>query len=86
MNRKEIIVFSVFVNIGLLVGLFIFALKPTLKGEMNIETNDVVITSKKDSKKNVKDSELDEVNQILKEYTVKTDHKNQKKSSRDQKR
>ena len=72
MNRKEIIVFSVFVNTGLLVTLFIFALRPTLKGEMNIDSGEVVIVNEQ-KKVEEKSDELDKVDQILKEYIAKVE-------------
>ncbi len=73
MNRKEIIVFSVFVNMGLLVTLFIFALRPTLKGEMNLESREVVLVNESKVNHEIKPSELDQVDQILKEYIAKVD-------------
>ncbi len=73
MNRKEIIVFSVFVNMGLLVTLFIFALRPTLKGEMNLESREVVLVNESKVNYEIKPSELDQVDQILKEYIAKVD-------------
>lgn len=73
MNRKEIIVFSVFVNMGLLVTLFIFALRPTLKGEMNLESREVVLVNESNANYEIKPSELDQVDQILKEYIAKVD-------------
>ena len=73
MNRKEIIVFSVFVNTGLLVTLFIFALRPTLKGEMNIDSQEVVIVNEQNKLSEKKSPELDQVDQILKEYIAKAD-------------
>jgi peptidoglycan endopeptidase LytF len=72
MNRKEIIVFSVFVNTGLLITLFIFALRPTLKGEMNIDSQEVVIVHEQ-KKVEEKNEELYKVDQILKEYIAKAD-------------
>lgn len=73
MNRKEIIVFSVFVNTGLLITLFIFALRPTLKGEMNIESQEVVIVNEKKTTPEKKSTELDQVDEILKEYIAKAE-------------
>ncbi|MCH9617703.1 MAG: hypothetical protein SP4CHLAM5_10760 [Chlamydiia bacterium] len=71
MNRKEIIVFSVFVNTGLLISLFIFALRPTLKGEMNLGKEAVVIVNDTKKEKDMDASELNQVDQILKEYIAK---------------
>lgn len=76
MNRKEIIVFSVLVNTGLLVALFIFALRPTLKGEMNMDSNEVVIVNETAKASEISSSELDQVDQILKEYIAKAEHPN----------
>lgn len=73
MNRKEIIVFSVFINTGLLIALFIFALRPTLKGEMHLDSHEMVIVDAKESSPQ-KSSELDQVDQILKEYITKAEH------------
>ncbi|MCH9811133.1 LysM peptidoglycan-binding domain-containing protein [bacterium] len=70
MNRKEIIVFSVFVNTALLIALFIFALRPTLKGEMNVGNEEVVIVDTKKPAFKDKD-ELEQVDEILKEYIAK---------------
>jgi peptidoglycan endopeptidase LytF len=72
MNRKEIIVFSVFINTGLLITLFIFALRPTLKGEMHIDSDEVVIVNEQ-KKEEQKIDELDKVDQILKEYIAKAE-------------
>ncbi len=74
MNRKEIIVFSVFVNTGLLIALFIFALRPTLKGEMNLDSHEVVMVHESKNIETPKSSDLDQVDQILKEYIAKADH------------
>ncbi len=74
MNRKEIIVFSVFVNTGLLFALFLFALRPTLKGEMNLDSHEVVIVGESKNVEAPKKSDLDQVDQILKEYIAKADN------------
>lgn len=74
MNRKEIIVFSVFVNTGLLIALFIFALRPTLKGEMNLDSHEVVMVNESKKVEVPKSSDLDQVDQILKEYIAKAEH------------
>jgi peptidoglycan endopeptidase LytF len=71
MNRKEIIVFSVFVNTGLLISLFVFALRPTLKGEMSMDREAVVIVNNTKKEKEMNASELNQVDQILKEYIAK---------------
>lgn len=71
MNRKEIIVFSVFVNTGLLISLFIFALRPTLKGEMNMDREEVVIVNETKKQQQLQANELNQVDQILKEYIAK---------------
>lgn len=74
MNRKEIIVFSVFVNMALITILFISALRPTLKGEMNIDSAEVVIVNETKSVKPLESSkEIDQVDQILKEYIAKAE-------------
>jgi len=72
MNRKEIIIFSVFVNMALLTVLFISALRPTLKGEMTMENEEVVVVSKQE-KKSLSSNEVDQVDQILKEYIAKAE-------------
>lgn len=69
MNRKEIIVFSVFVNSFLLVTLFMFALRPTLKGEVALDA--VTPVAAAPEKVIEKKPEIDQVDQILKEYIAK---------------
>ena len=70
MNRKEIIVFSVFVNTGLLIALFVFAIRPTLKGEMNVGSEEVVIVDAKTPAFSSKE-ELEQVDEILQQYIAK---------------
>ncbi|MCH9621614.1 MAG: hypothetical protein S4CHLAM20_10390 [Chlamydiia bacterium] len=73
MNRKEIIIFSVFVNMALLTALFISALRPTLKGEMSHSSEEVVILDKSKNHTLTESKEIDQVDQILKDYIAKAE-------------
>ena len=79
MNRKDIIIVAVVINMLLLVTLFISALKPDKTS--TIAATDLTKNDEKEiittSKKNASEKSIDQIDQVLSQYSAKTSFKNQ---------